>query len=135
MASSPPAIRILTPDTHSGPVEAPSRCPPGAQNAHLGLKPLAGPVEERSNCPSIRDKAGRSAPAIEPLLVTADQASTMCGISSASWYRMASAGRCPAPVRLSRGCVRWRAEELQEWIAAGCPDRRIWEALKKNRSR
>ena len=69
-------------------------------------------------------------PAVEPLLLPADRAAALCGVSPATWYRMASAGRCPAPVRLSRGCVRWRAEELRDWIAAGCPSRREWEARR-----
>jgi predicted DNA-binding transcriptional regulator AlpA len=43
---------------------------------------------------------------------------------------MVSAGRCPAPLRLSRGCVRWRAGELAEWVAAGCPPRREFEARR-----
>ena len=42
---------------------------------------------------------------------------------------MASAGRCPAPLRLA-GCVRWRREELRDWIAAGCPPRREWEGRR-----
>ena len=71
------------------------------------------------------------APAVEALLVSADQAASLCGVSPATWYRMAAGGRCPAPVRLSRGCVRWRVEELRTWITAGCPDRRTWEALRR----
>jgi predicted DNA-binding transcriptional regulator AlpA len=76
------------------------------------------------------------ASAIEPLLLTAVQAAALCGVSEATWYRMASARRCPAPVRLTaRGCVRWRVEELRAWIGSGCPDRRTWETLKKSTSR
>jgi predicted DNA-binding transcriptional regulator AlpA len=67
---------------------------------------------------------------VEALLLTADQAAALCGVSAATWYRMASAGRCPAPVRLSRGCVRWRAEELRDWIKGGCPPRGEWEARR-----
>src|SRR5262245_27661932 len=49
-----------------------------------------------------RPEAGRPASlpaAVEPLLLAADQAAPLCGVSRATWYRMASAGRCPAPVR------------------------------------
>ncbi len=70
------------------------------------------------------------ASAVEPLLLTADQAAALCGVSPATWYRMASAGRCPAPLRLSRGCVRWRIEDLREWISGGCVPRREFEARK-----
>ena len=65
-----------------------------------------------------------------PLLVSARDAARLCGVSVATWHRLASAGRCPAPLRLSRGCVRWRAEDLRDWVAAGCPSRREWEARR-----
>jgi len=32
---------------------------------------------------------------------------------------------------LSHGCVRWRVEELRDWIAAGCPDPKPWEAAQR----
>jgi predicted DNA-binding transcriptional regulator AlpA len=69
------------------------------------------------------------------LLLPAAQAARLCGVSPATWHRMVAAGRAPAPVRLSPGCVRWRRAELLGWTEAGCPDRRSWEALhatKKN---
>jgi excisionase family DNA binding protein len=38
-------------------------------------------------------------------------------------YRLADAGRMPAPVRI--GClVRWRRTDLDSWLAAGCPSMR-----------
>ena len=35
-------------------------------------------------------------------------------------YRMADAGRMPAPIRLA-SLVRWDLEEIDRWIAGGCP--------------
>lgn len=35
-------------------------------------------------------------------------------------YRLADAGKMPRPLHLG-GLVRWRADEIDEWIAAGCP--------------
>ena len=35
-------------------------------------------------------------------------------------YRMADADRMPRPVRLGT-LVRWDLDELDRWIAAGCP--------------
>jgi excisionase family DNA binding protein len=35
-------------------------------------------------------------------------------------YRLADAGRMPPPVRLG-ALVRWRRQELLDWLAAGCP--------------
>jgi len=34
-------------------------------------------------------------------------------------YRLADAGRLPAPVRLG-GLVRWRRADLDAWLAGGC---------------
>jgi excisionase family DNA binding protein len=102
-----PAVRLLpTPQSDAGP---------------------AGPVEE----PRTTEAAGHKVrvPAVEPLLLTADQASRLYGVSAATWYRWASARRVPAPVRIG-ATVRWRREELEAHIAAGCPDRRTWEARR-----
>ncbi len=64
----------------------------------------------------------------DPRLVNAAGAAHVCSVSKATWYRMDAAGKTPAPVRLSRGCVRWRISDLESWIAAGCPCRQEWEA-------
>ena len=42
------------------------------------------------------------------------------GCSQRHVYRLADAGRMPAPVKLG-ALVRWRRAELSEWIADGCP--------------
>ncbi|MBI4583927.1 MAG: helix-turn-helix domain-containing protein [Planctomycetes bacterium] len=36
--------------------------------------------------------------------------------------RLSLSGRMPQPVRIG-SLVRWRREEIEEWIAAGCPPR------------
>jgi predicted DNA-binding transcriptional regulator AlpA len=77
------------------------------------------------------DAAGVDA-ALPPLLLTARQAAVLCAVSPATWWRWVSAGRSPAPVRVG-GCVRWPLDGpggLRAWIAAGCPDRRTWEAMR-----
>jgi predicted DNA-binding transcriptional regulator AlpA len=63
-------------------------------------------------------------------LVGADAAAAMAGVSPATWWRWDAARRCPAPLRLTRGVTRWRRAELAEWIAAGCPPRREWDARR-----
>lgn len=35
-------------------------------------------------------------------------------------YRLADAGRMPAPVKLGT-LVRWSRTAIEDWIAAGCP--------------
>lgn len=67
---------------------------------------------------------------LSPLMVSADDAAALIGVSPATWHRMTSAGKTPAPIKLSAGCVRWRVSDLQCWIDAGCPDRQTWLALQ-----
>lgn len=64
-------------------------------------------------------------PAVAPALLDARAAAALLAVSPRHLYRLADAGRCPAPVRLG-AAVRWRQAELLDWLAAGCPaiDRR-----------
>ena len=45
-----------------------------------------------------------------------------CGCSSRHIYRLADAGKMPAPVRLG-ALVRWPANVIEAWIKSGCPAR------------
>jgi predicted DNA-binding transcriptional regulator AlpA len=66
-----------------------------------------------------------------PLLMDAAQAAALCNVSRATWWAWHSAGVCPLPLRIGGGrIVRWRADELSEWITAGCPARDRWLATK-----
>lgn len=56
----------------------------------------------------------------------------IAGVSVRTWSRLEAAGKIPAPTRVGKA-KRWRAQELKDWIDAGCPDRARWEALKRNR--
>jgi predicted DNA-binding transcriptional regulator AlpA len=62
-----------------------------------------------------------------PLLVDAKQAAAMCSKSLRTWRTWDTAGWIPRPVRIGRSTL-WRADELREWVAAGCPRRQEWEA-------
>jgi len=68
-------------------------------------------------------------PDMLPAIVRGPVAAYLCGMSAGSWSRHHAAGRVPDPVRIG-GCVGWRRQELLDWIAAGCPDRRTWEVLR-----
>jgi len=63
----------------------------------------------------------------DTLLVSAKQAAAMCGKSLRTWRTWDAAGWIPRPVRIGRSTL-WRANELREWVAAGCPRRAEWEA-------
>lgn len=41
---------------------------------------------------------------------------------------MDASGKLPKPVRIGRS-VRWRREELRDWIQEGCPRRREWSRI------
>jgi predicted DNA-binding transcriptional regulator AlpA len=87
---------------------------------------VSSPEDAPATAPAVATPP-TAAPA--PLLVGADVAGPMCGRSEASWWRDHAAGRIPAPVRLG-GRTLWRAAELAAWVEAGCPCRRMWEALR-----
>jgi prophage regulatory protein len=98
---------------------------------HVPETEPAVPTARPSIIPDSVKAAVAQAEAILPaLLLRARQAAQVSGVSLATWHRLVAAGRTPAPVRLSAGCVRWRAEDLRQWIALGCPDRRAWEAMQ-----
>jgi predicted DNA-binding transcriptional regulator AlpA len=65
----------------------------------------------------------------DALLVTAKQAASMVGKFLRTWRTWDAAGCIPRPVRIGRSTL-WRADELREWVAAGCPRRAEWEARR-----
>ncbi len=60
-----------------------------------------------------------------PLLVTAQKSAELCGTSIRTWRTWCSSGTVPAPIRIGRSLF-WRREELEAWVAAGCPPRTEW---------
>jgi excisionase family DNA binding protein len=53
-------------------------------------------------------------------LLSVDQIAAMLNCSARHCYRLADAGKLPRPVKLG-SLVRWRADEIAEWIDSGCP--------------
>jgi excisionase family DNA binding protein len=43
----------------------------------------------------------------------------LLGCSPRHVYRLADAGRMPAPVKIG-ALVRWRRQSIEEWISGGC---------------
>ena len=56
----------------------------------------------------------------EPDLIDAEAAAAIVGVGRRTWYRYVENGDVPQPVRFG-GSVKWRREEIDEWIRAGCP--------------
>ncbi len=62
----------------------------------------------------------------EVLLVAADEVARMLNVSVRSIWRLNSARLIPPPVRIG-GTVRWRQDEIRNWIAEGCPPQQARE--------
>lgn len=54
-------------------------------------------------------------------LIAADQLAAMLDVSTRTVWRLLSTGRIVQPIRIG-GSVRWRLDEVREWIAKGCPE-------------
>lgn len=65
-------------------------------------------------------------------LLTAKTLGDMLSLSKRQIFRLNSCGKIPSPLRIG-GAVRWSAEEISAWLAAGAPDRRTFEARKEGK--
>lgn len=65
------------------------------------------------------------------LLLPAEKLAELLDISLRTLWRLRAAGKLPAPIRLG-GSVRWRSDEIQGWIAAGCPSAAQWSKSREN---
>lgn len=66
------------------------------------------------------------------LLIDAAGLAKLLSCSTRHVRRMDSARELPCPLRLGRA-VRWRLDEIQDWIEASCPDRRTWEMMRRRK--
>ncbi len=64
---------------------------------------------------------------MQQLLLSQTELARLLDLSSRTISRMNASRKIPRPVRVSRS-VRWRRDEVERWIAAGCPERVEWEA-------
>ena len=49
-------------------------------------------------------------------LLSRKQLEATLGISRSQIYKQMRLGKFPEPITLSSKCVRWRAEEIREWV-------------------
>lgn len=63
-------------------------------------------------------------------LLTVKEVAAALKVSPRQVWKLKTMGRLPWPVRLGRS-VRWRADEIEAWIEAGCPTRERWEAMRR----
>jgi excisionase family DNA binding protein len=62
-------------------------------------------------------------------LLDVRQVAARLGCSTRHVYRLADAGRMPASLKLG-ALVRWRRDELADWISNGCPSTRTGRAVR-----
>ncbi len=58
---------------------------------------------------------------IELVAVNAKQLGRMLGLSERTFRTLDTSGKLPRPVRIGGHAVRWVAEEVRAWLAAGAP--------------
>ena len=75
---------------------------------------------DSENATDERIVGGERTPRVMSDLLTVNDVAAKINCSSRSVYRLADAGRMPRPVKLG-GLVRWRRDEIDTWIADGCP--------------
>lgn len=69
----------------------------------------------------------------ESIAISAKQLSHLLGVSLRQVWRLNATGKLPRPVRIG-GSVRWNRAEVIQWFSeAGCPDRQTWEAMNEVR--
>ena len=67
---------------------------------------------------------------IEPALLTIQQVCAYLNVSRAEFYRLDSTGKfAPLSVGLCRKRLYLRTE-IENWIQAGLPHRKIWQSIK-----
>ena len=55
----------------------------------------------------------------------------MTGLSKSTLYRLIKQGNFPPPLRLTAKAVRWRRDEVNEWLSGRPPQRRTAESVKR----
>jgi len=64
------------------------------------------------------------------LLLNVNAAAQLLGVSRNMVWQMDASGSIPAPIRIGRRCTRWRRDEIEAWVRAGCPSRERWQATR-----
>jgi excisionase family DNA binding protein len=73
-------------------------------------------------------KTAASTP-IDPLVYDTAELGQLLRLSKRTVRRHDAAGKIPRAVRIG-GSKRFRADEVRDWLAAGCPSRAEWEQMQ-----
>jgi predicted DNA-binding transcriptional regulator AlpA len=71
---------------------------------------------------------------VEPLLLRAEQAATLCGLAVSTWYQLMSSGRTPPSIKLGKARL-WRLDILRKWAELNCPTINNFNCLVKENER
>ncbi|MHC4397153.1 MAG: helix-turn-helix transcriptional regulator [Planctomycetota bacterium] len=63
-------------------------------------------------------------------LLSAKELAKMLSLSKRQVFRLDSCGKLGVTKLKIGGSVRFRQDEVADWLAAGAPDRKTWEAMK-----
>ena len=63
--------------------------------------------------------------------ISAKELGQMLSLSKRQIFRLNSCGKVPAPIRIG-GAIRWSEKTISDWLAAGAPDRKAFEAMQEN---
>lgn len=76
---------------------------------------------------------GAATPSGSPPLLAVDAKTlgAMLGLSLRTVRTLDASGKLPRPVKIGARSIRWPVCEIEDWLAAGAPDRRVWESLRK----
>lgn len=57
---------------------------------------------------------------VEPLLLRAEQAAVLCGLSVSTWHEYRAGGRIPPSIKIGKARL-WRLDILRRWCQENCP--------------
>ncbi|MHC4634827.1 MAG: helix-turn-helix transcriptional regulator [Planctomycetota bacterium] len=63
-------------------------------------------------------------------LLNAKALGQMLSLSKRQIFRLSSCGKLPMPIRIG-GSVRWVESTIVQWLEAGAPDRKTFEAMQE----
>ncbi len=66
-------------------------------------------------------------------LLTAQSLGKMLSLSKRQIFRLNSCGKLPKALRIG-GSVRWMESTVAQWLKAGAPDRKTFEAMQRGGS-
>jgi excisionase family DNA binding protein len=56
-----------------------------------------------------------------PTLLNVKRVANLLGCSQRHVWTLRDAGKMPTPIKLG-ALIRWRRDDLDQWVKAGCPD-------------